>query len=64
MSASALQELPSDLPTYLLRLSLIAAASYTAVVLLIPVVCRHVLPVQLSGKDLCKRGTPAGDIPM
>ncbi|CAI5741760.1 unnamed protein product [Hyaloperonospora brassicae] len=64
MSASVLQELPSDLPTYLLRLSLIAAPSYTAVVLLIPVVCRHVLPAWLSGKDLCKRGTPAGDIPI
>jgi hypothetical protein len=48
---------------YLLQLTAIGAVSYAAVALLIPVVGRR-MPAKLSGKDLCKRGTPAGDIPM
>uniref|UniRef100_A0AAV1UB98 UDP-N-acetylglucosamine--dolichyl-phosphate N-acetylglucosaminephosphotransferase n=1 Tax=Peronospora matthiolae TaxID=2874970 RepID=A0AAV1UB98_9STRA len=61
--SSTLNELPSALRVYLLRLSLIAIVSYLSVVFLIPIVSRH-LPAKLSGKDLCKRGTPAGDIPI
>ncbi|CAH0474006.1 unnamed protein product [Peronospora belbahrii] len=37
--------------------------SYITVSLLIPIIGR-LMPVKLSGKDLCKRGTPAGDIPI
>ncbi|RQM27714.1 hypothetical protein B5M09_002428 [Aphanomyces astaci] len=46
--------------------SILAAASavgYGAVVVLIGAVKNH-LPAKLSGKDLCKKGTPAGEIPM
>jgi hypothetical protein len=63
---SALDELvplPAELKMYLLQLTAIGAVSYAAVALLIPVVGRR-MPAKLSGKDLCKRGTPAGDIPM
>ena len=52
-----------ELGTNLLHVTSIAMASYVAVAVLIPLVGRR-LPVTLSGKDLCKRGTPAGDVPM
>ncbi|KAF1784471.1 Histidine phosphatase superfamily [Phytophthora cactorum] len=55
--------LPAALKMYLLQLMLVGVVSYVAVVLLIPVVGRR-MPAKLSGKDLCKRGTPAGDIPI
>ncbi|GLD98235.1 hypothetical protein PINS_up006932 [Pythium insidiosum] len=52
-----------QLQTYLPALVGISVASYAAVALLIPVVARR-MPGKLTGKDLCKRGTPAGEIPM
>jgi len=51
------------LRSHLLPLAGVGALSYAAVVLLIPRVAPR-MPAKLSGKDLCKRGTPAGDIPM
>ncbi|CAK5236107.1 unnamed protein product [Aphanomyces euteiches] len=40
-----------------------SVAGYVAVVFLIGIVKNH-LPPKLTGKDLCKEGTPAGDIPI
>lgn len=62
-AAAAAMELPRDLQTYLAKLVGVCVVSYAAVALLIPVVSKW-LPAKLSGKDLCKRGTLAGDIPM
>jgi UDP-N-acetylglucosamine--dolichyl-phosphate N-acetylglucosaminephosphotransferase len=56
-------EIPPALQTYLVKLVGVGVVSYAAVVLLIPLASKW-LPAKLSGKDLCKRGTPAGDIPM
>lgn len=47
----------------LARLVGISVVSYAAVVMLIPVVAKR-MPAKLTGKDLCKRGTPEGDIPI
>ncbi|RLN37908.1 hypothetical protein BBJ28_00005243 [Nothophytophthora sp. Chile5] len=63
MALDDLLPLPAELKAYLLPLTVVGIASYVAVALLIPVVGRR-MPAKLSGKDLCKRGTPAGDIPM
>lgn len=51
------------LQSHLLPLVGVSALGYAAVALLIPRVA-PLMPAKLSGKDLCKRGTPAGDIPM
>ncbi|RMX63117.1 hypothetical protein KXD40_007149 [Peronospora effusa] len=48
---------------YLLHLTGIGVVSYVTVALLIPLIGRR-MPAKLSGKDLCKRGTPAGDLPI
>uniref|UniRef100_K3WNH1 UDP-N-acetylglucosamine--dolichyl-phosphate N-acetylglucosaminephosphotransferase n=1 Tax=Globisporangium ultimum (strain ATCC 200006 / CBS 805.95 / DAOM BR144) TaxID=431595 RepID=K3WNH1_GLOUD len=56
-------EIPPALQTYLVKLVGVGVVSYAAVVLLIPLASKW-LPAKLSGKDLCKRGTPAGDIPI
>ncbi|KAI9918300.1 hypothetical protein PsorP6_011278 [Peronosclerospora sorghi] len=58
-----LVEFPAELNLSLLRLTLIGIVSYITVVILIPRVGPR-LPAKLSGKDLCKRGTPAGDVPI
>ncbi|RLN48631.1 hypothetical protein BBJ28_00004714 [Nothophytophthora sp. Chile5] len=63
MALDDLLPLPAELKAYLLQLTVVGIASYAAVALLIPVVGRR-MPAKLSGKDLCKRGTPAGDIPI
>ncbi|KAJ0407165.1 hypothetical protein P43SY_001123 [Pythium insidiosum] len=60
MTASAHME---PLQAYLPALVGICVASYAAVALLIPVIARR-MPGKLTGKDLCKRGTPAGGIPI
>jgi hypothetical protein len=56
-------EISGDLPAALAPLAAICVVSYAAAALLIPVVAQR-MPGKLTGKDLCKRGTPAGDIPM
>ena len=56
-------EFSEDQQSAALRLTGICLVSYVLVVVLIPVVARR-MPAKLTGKDLCKRGTPAGDIPM
>lgn len=62
-SLKGTMEFPLELQAYLVKLVGIGVVSYAAVVLLIPIASRW-LPAKLSGKDLCKKGTPAGDIPM
>lgn len=63
MSAASELLVPRELQTYLMTLVGVSVVSYAAVALLIPMAFKW-LPAKLSGKDLCKRGTPAGDIPM
>lgn len=63
VATTSLLERPADLQVYLAKLVAIGVLSYVAVVLLIPILAKF-LPAKLSGKDLCKKGTPAGDIPM
>lgn len=63
MATASLLERQADLQVYLAKLVAIGVLSYVAVVLLIPTLAKF-LPAKLSGKDLCKKGTPAGDIPM
>lgn len=62
-ATASLLERPAELQVYLAKLMAIGVLSYVAVVLLIPILSKF-LPAKLSGKDLCKKGTPAGDIPM
>lgn len=41
----------------------VSSISYLAVILLIPPIAAR-LSLKLAGKDLCKKGTPSGDIAM
>ena len=56
-------DLSPEVQMYTLKVLGVCLASYIAVVALIPIVKTR-LPPSLCGKDLCKKGTPAGDIPM
>lgn len=63
MAEAVAEALSPLLQSHLLPLVGVSALSYVAVAFLIPRVAPK-MPAKLSGKDLCKRGTPAGDIPM
>jgi hypothetical protein len=57
------QEEQFSIVILLLKLLIVSFMSYLVVILLIPRI-KWRLPSSLCGKDLCKKGTPAGDIPM
>ncbi|CCI49483.1 unnamed protein product [Albugo candida] len=63
LSSSSTHQMAVTWIASFVSLVFVSSISYLAVILLIPPIAAR-LSLKLAGKDLCKKGTPSGDIAM